>query len=301
MQLRFDPAGAMPLAEARKPLSASREAAPGSVSTHLVPMLRTKLAQIERAEMRDWGALPFGDARINRCFPAGGLPFGRLHDITGAGREQETPAVVTGFAAALAARAMRGGVLLWALQRDDFYAPGLQAFGVDPDRVILVRVDKDDQAFAVVEDAARTRGVSAVVGEVSSLDLTAGRRLQLVCERSGATAFMLRRRLYAAPRTRSKHDEISSAATRWRIASAPSESEEPGLGPARCSVRLERNRGGRTGGWIMEMRNAAEAACALRVVAELADHAPAAELKDAKPRWPGHRNHDGERAVSGRG
>ncbi|MES1200268.1 MAG: hypothetical protein ABUS57_02320 [Pseudomonadota bacterium] len=264
--------------------------------------LKAQIAKLEHGELRmDWGVLPFDDARVDACLPGSGLPLGRLHEIGGEGLERETPAAVTGFTAALAARTLRGGVLLWTLQRDDLYAPGLQAFGVDPDRLILVRVDKDDQALSVVEDATRTRGVSAVVGEVSSLDLTAGRRLQLVCEHSGATAFMLRRQLYAAPRIRNRRDEISSAATRWRIAPAPSETEEPGLGPARWAARLERSRGGRTGAWIMEMQNA-EAARAVRVVAELADHAPAADHgRPEHQQRARHRDHGGERAMLGGG
>ena len=46
----------------------------------------------------------------------------------------------------------------------------------------------------------------------------------------------------------------SAAATRWRIASAPSEpaAGELGLGAPRWRVTLERCRGGRTGAWILE-------------------------------------------------
>src|SRR5262249_40073580 len=157
------------------------------------------------------------------CLPGGGLPLGRLHEIAGAGAERETPAATTGFVASLAQRVMKDGVVVWVLQRDDVYAPGLQAFGLPAERVIFVRVDKDKDALAVQEDALRTRGVTACVGEIASLDLTAARRLQLVSEQNGATAFVLRRNIYAAPRIREGKAEGVAATTRWRIASSASE------------------------------------------------------------------------------
>lgn len=255
---------------------------PAPASTdHLT--LKQKIARLERGDARsDWGAVPFGDAGVDACTPHGGLQLGHWHEIGGTGVESETPAAATGFATALAARARRGGSIIWALRRDDLYAPGLQAFGIDPDHLILVRVDKDEDVLLVQEDALRTRGVTVAIGEVDKIDLIAGRRLQLACEKSGATGFVLRRKLYATPLQQTR-PYAASAATRWRVASVPSATDTPGLGPPRWEVRLERCRGGRTGGWIiemegMEMQNAENAQTgALRVVAELADHAPNTE------------------------
>jgi protein ImuA len=118
----------------------------------------------------------------------------------------------------------------------------------------------------VLEDALSASGVAAAIGEVESPDLTAGRRLQLACERHDAAGFIIRRRLFG------RREEIvaSAAATRWTIASAPSEPTpgEPGLGPPRWRVALDRCRGGRPGAWIMEKNDGASP---LRVVADLGD------------------------------
>jgi protein ImuA len=260
--------------------------------------LKDKIARLERGEMRtDWGALPFGDARVDACMPHGGLQLGHWHEIGGDGMERETPAAATGFTATLAQRAQRGGTIVWVLRRDDLHAPGLQAFGIAPDRLILVRVDKDADVLSVQEDALRTRGVTAVVGEVDRVDLTAGRRLQLVCEKSGAAGFVLRRKLYGTPLQQAR-TQAAAAATRWRIAATPSETQEPGLGPPRWAARLERCRGGRTGAWIMEMQNAAPSS--IRVVAELADH-PLAADHGREPRRPRHGDRRGQRAALGGG
>jgi len=56
------------------------------------------------------------------------------------------------------------------------------------------------------------------VGEVIRLPLTSSRRLQLAAERSGATAFVIRRWRNAAQRDLA--NEPSSAVTRWRISHA---------------------------------------------------------------------------------
>ncbi len=246
--------------------------------------LKSEIARIERNSLRtDWGALPFGDARVDECMPHGGLQLGHWHEIGGDGMERETPAAATGFTAALAQRAQRGGTIVWVLRRDDLHAPGLQAFGIDPDRLVFVRVDKDEDVLSVQEDALRARGVTCAIGEVDRIDLTAGRRLQLVCEKSGATGFVLRRKLYGTPLKQTR-TQAAAAATRWRIAAATSETQEPGLGPPRWTARLERCRGGRAGAWIMEMQNAAPSP--IRVVAELAYHALAADHGGATPWRP---------------
>jgi protein ImuA len=268
--------------------------------------LKAEIARLERGNGRtDWGALPFGDPRIDVCMPYGGLQLGHWHEIGGDGMERETPAAATGFTAALAQRAQRGGAIVWALRRDDLHAPGLQAFGLDPDRLILVRIDKDEDVLLVLEDALRTRGVTAAIGEVDKIDLTAGRRLQLACEKSGATGFVLRRKLYGTPSQQAR-TQAPAAATRWRIAAAPSQTQgpgqKPGLGPPRWAARLDRCRGGRTGAWIMEMHNAAGSQTSpIRVVAELADHTLATADERAVPRRPRHHDNGGQRAALGGG
>ena len=133
---------------------------------------------------------------------------------------------------------------------------------------------------------SRVLGVAAVVGEVEAADLTAGRRLQLACEKQGATGFLIRRRPFGG--LARKPQTGSAAATRWRIASAPSEppAGEFGLGLPRFRVELERCRGGRTGAWLLEAAGAYgldedHGTHPLRLVAELGDRqlAPAQPLR----------------------
>jgi protein ImuA len=179
------------------------------------------------------------------------------------------------------------------MRRDDLHAPGLAGLGFPAARLIQVKAPDEAQALAAMEDALASAGVAAVIGEAAAPDLTAGRRLQLACERRGATGFLIRRRPFGAPAgpgagaggaAGPAHAPGSAAATRWTVAPAPSQPprlasglETPGLGPARWRVALTHCRGGRPGGWIVEM---SDGAYPLRVVARLGDR----ELEAPTPR-----------------
>jgi protein ImuA len=248
--------------------------------------LKAKIAAIEASGRGAAGVLPFGDGRIDDCLPGGGLPMGRWHEVTADGLEVETAAAPAAFTALMATPLAGRGEIVWVLRRDDLWAPGLTGLGFPPERLIQVCARDEAEALSVMEDALATVGVAAVVGEVEAADLTAGRRLQLACEKQRATGFLIRRRPYGG--TARREATGSAAATRWRVASAPSEppAGEFGLGAPRFSVTLERCRGGRTGAWLMEAEGAYELEAndgthPLRLVAELGDRqlAPALPLR----------------------
>jgi protein ImuA len=236
--------------------------------------LRAQLSAYDPA-LRGGRTLSFGDARVDRCFPGGGLPLGCWHEFVGEGSDTETSAVTAAFGARLCGAVSRKGQVVWVLRREDLYAPGLAELGLGPERLVVVRTSSEAQTLAALEDALRTRGVAAAVGEIERVGLTAGRRLQLACEHHGTTGLVLKRRLYGAAPKADARPEPAISASRWRITPRPSEplEDEPGLGIPRWEVRLQRTRGGRTGAWIME---AQDGAVPFRVVAELADHQLAA-------------------------
>ncbi|WP_430423078.1 ImuA family protein [Phenylobacterium sp.] len=241
-----------------------------------IAALVAKVAAIESGGRADAGVLSFGDAALDGKLSGGGLPLGRWHEITGAGLEAETSAAPAAFAALMAAPLALRGEAVWVLRRDDLWAPGLAGLGFPVERLIQVCVRDETEALAVMEDALATVGVSAVFGEVEAVDLTAGRRLQLACERRGATGFVIKRRPFGG--VGRKEAAGSVAATRWRVVSAPSEppAGEFGLGNPRFSVALERSRGGRSGAWILEADQAysweaGDVAHPLRLVADLGD------------------------------
>jgi protein ImuA len=85
--------------------------------------------------------------------------------------------------------------------------------------------------------------------------MVASRRLQLAAERSGITAFLLRR--WREGRQAARERALPNAAvTRWRIAALPSRPmrDEPGVGHRRWRVELQRCRGGEPASWEMPAR-----------------------------------------------
>lgn len=225
------------------------------------------------------GVLRFGDARVDACLPGGGLALGNLHEIGAPGLEAETGAVAAGFAACLLAGLPDKRPVFWIAPCCDLYAPGLPACGLDPGRLILVHSGGDAETLAAMETALRAGTAGAVLGEVGILGRLPARRLQLACRKRGSTGFVLRRWPHGR---REAADEATAAVSRWEVAPAPSEAAFREPGPARWRVVLRHARGGHEGAWIMEATGEAtgeatadDAAHPLRVVAELADAAPA--------------------------
>ncbi len=233
---------------------------PKPLPAHLAALLRGSVKSPDNL-------LPFGDPRVDACL-GGGLPLGQLHEISAAGLEAETAALPAGFIAALSARIARALPVFWIAPVSDLHPPGLLPYGLDPNRLVLVRPAKDVETLAAMEVALRDGAAAAVVGEVGLFDRTASRRLQLACLQHGSTGFVLRRWPHG---NRTEDRETSTAATRWHLTPMPSvkEGEAPGL--PRWHVALTHARGGRPGEWIMEASD--DATHPLRVVATLADHA----------------------------
>ncbi|MGR4862256.1 ImuA family protein [Caulobacter sp. LARHSG274] len=236
--------------------------------------LRARIAALEAGTRTPSLVLPFGDPRIDSCFPAGGLPRGGWHEVGGAGLDEETGAAPAAFSALLLRPLAAKGAVVWVMRRDDLHAPGLQGLGFPAGRLIQVRARDEAEVLAVLEDALATVGVAAAVGEAQAPDLKAGRRLQLACERRGATGILLRRRPYGGPAGKMREVSGAAALSRWRVAAAPSQPPpgEPGLGPPRWRVELERCRGGRPGAWILESSEADHGPHPFHLVSQLADH-----------------------------
>jgi protein ImuA len=183
----------------------------------------------------------------------GGLATGLLHEIYGAaGRDA---GAATGFALGLARR-LTGNMapIVWLVQSPAAgeyghpYAPGLAEMGIDPNRLLLVQVRREEELLEAALQTARTLAGGVAVlephGEARQLDLTAGRKLALAAEASGVSLLLLK--IAAVP-------VASTAATRWRVSAAPSHGMPRHLmGPPRLQVELMRNRNGRTGTWIVE-------------------------------------------------
>ena len=209
--------------------------------------------------------LPFGDPRIDAFLPKGGLPLGAVHEVSATGLEQELGAAAGAFVATLVSRLPDTGSILWVASVCDLYAPGLEPFGLDPGRVVMVLARNDADVLGTMELALQEGGLSAVVGEVAALGRLSGRRLHFASGKRGVTGFVLRRAPYGVGSARAQRDG-TAVATRWRVAPAPSWTEGRNPGAPCWQIELLHARGGREGSWLVEM---SDAPGAFRVVSEL--------------------------------
>ena len=181
------------------------------------------------------------------------LALGCLHEVTG---DPGDLCAATGFAVGLVTRlsqysnAGAGAPVLWcgraltSHEHGALYAPGLDEFGLGPERLLVVRARTDTQVLWAMEEGLRCRGLGAVVGELDDPGFTPSRRLQLAAEASGVTAVLLRTQSAAA----------TGAVTRWHVTSAPTR-QNAEINIPRWRVQLERHRGGALGEWNVEWRN----------------------------------------------
>lgn len=223
---------------------------------HRLAALRAEVRALERAGAPAAAALcaPFGVAAVDERLAGGGLAVA-LHEAAAASPSPSDDAAATLFLAAAAVRFAQGkGQVLWALTRRDLFAPALSQIGLKPDRLLYAECRNDDEVLAVMEEGVRHGSLAAVVGEVKRAEMTASRRLQLAAEEGGTAALLLRRwrKVEADPLL-----APSAAATRWRLAAAPSTPlPHDGVGRACWRVELARQRGGPPFHWLLEAPDA---------------------------------------------
>ena len=209
----------------------------------MIEQLRHRLQALQKtAGIADGaGTLPLGISTIDEAL-SGGLARGALHEI--AAVSEAHLAAATGFALGL----VSSRHLLWiaedmALAESGApYGPGLDAFGLLPERLLTIAATRPHDLLWAMEEALRCRAIGAVIGELrhGEIDAVAVRRLSLAAAESGALALLLR----AAP-----PNDASTAATRWIVGAAPN---------ARFAVELVRNRRGPLGSWILEWSDSDE-------------------------------------------
>lgn len=224
------------------------------------PDLRRLQADIDKLERghiiarRSSPPLRTGAVDVDTTLPGGGLSRHGLHEVlappsSSVPHSMMAAGAASGFVAGLLGRLMaeRQKPVLWCRRNHDLYAPGLQRYGVSPERVLLAHPKNDTDMLWAMEEGLRSGAVAAVIGEADNPSHTAFRRLQLAAERNGIPGFLLR----AGTAERA----AGPVTTRWFVASAPSRPcslDATWPGRPRFDVRLLRARGVPPRQWIME-------------------------------------------------
>lgn len=220
--------------------------------TPAIEHLRIQLGQLGYSHNPMHGTLPFGVEAIDAVLPEGGIAFGAFHEVTEGDSGETHCAAATLFAAGILAR-MQGQVL-WCRRYNDLFAPALAQAGLLMHRIIFVDARDEKTLLACVEEGLRHGGVTAVVGEISKLSMTASRRLQLAAETSGVTGIAIRR--FWRTQDAEELKQPTAARTRWRVSALPSAPlPVQGIGRGRWMVELLRCRSGRTAQFEVEACN----------------------------------------------
>ncbi len=186
-----------------------------------------------------------GLSGIERAFPNQTFPTGAVHEFTSVASIDG--AATNGFLAGLLGCLMQSkGTCLWVSTRRKVFPPALKAFGIAPERIIFIDIARDKEALWTIEEALKCKSLAAVVGELSSLDFTASRRLQLAVEHSRVTGFIHRQQ----PKT----ENNIACVSRWKITPLLSWQQDaaPGVGFPRWNVELVKVRNGQPGIWQVE-------------------------------------------------
>ena len=214
----------------------------------ILTSLRSDILRMEGLRAVSNPAVDLGLGPICHSFPGGSFPVGAIHEFlsTEAGHAASTD----GFIAALLASLMGDkGTALWISASRSIFPPALREFGVQPDRVVFVDLNKEKDILWVMEEALKCSALTSVIGEMKEINFTESRRLQLAVEQSQVTGFLLRKNVGKLNTT--------ACLSRWKITTLPSESIDglPGIGFPRWKVELLRIRNGRSGMWHLKWVN----------------------------------------------
>lgn len=182
--------------------------------------------------------------RINDAFPNKVFPFSALHEFF-CFNSEEVAASSAFIAGLLSSRVSKVATVVWIGSSIKIFPPSLKWFGIEPHCVVFLHVKKEKDISWAIHEALTCSSLSAVVGELPEMSITASRRFQLAIEDAGVGCFILR----SNPK-----NLLTTAVSRWHIQPLPSIAEKdfPGISFPRWQVNLLKVRNGKTGSWDVE-------------------------------------------------
>lgn len=132
---------------------------------------------------------------VDACLPEHGLSRSGLHEIEPL-KASQWP-TLTGFCFGLLSRLRPTQPVIWcvtAAQIGDYgqmYAFGLERYGISPAQIIFAKVNKSLHLHFALEEALKTEGVAAVIGEGPRPDFTGSRRLSMLCKQHSRPCLLM--------------------------------------------------------------------------------------------------------------
>jgi protein ImuA len=220
----------------------------GTQRADIISKLQREILHLEGYKPSNGNAVDVGLGPITYGLPNRSFPLGAVHEFVS--QDYQGLAATSAFIAGVLSPLMSsGGISLWIGSARKLFPPALNSFGIQPDRVIFIDVQKEREVLWAVEEALKCPALTAVVGEMKTLGFTSSRRLQLAVEQSKVTGFIIRNHV--------ENLNATACVSRWRITPLASHSPEelPGVGFPVWKVELMRIRNGRTGIWEVKWAN----------------------------------------------
>jgi protein ImuA len=209
---------------------------------NIAAKLKQEIIRLEGFKLRRENTSSDLSLPFHNSFPGCSFPLGAIHEFLCAGTEDSVAA--GGFIAGLLSTIIgKDGVFLWVSTSKVLLPQALASYGLQPDRLIFIQVEKEKDIVWTMNEALKCGAINAVIGEMRELSFTESRRLQLSVEQSLVTGFIIR--------NLSSKLNTTTCVSRWRITSLPSETVDdfPGLGFPKWKVELLRMRNGKPGSW----------------------------------------------------
>jgi len=197
------------------------DACRADASNEVVRKLRDKLERYRRHRARRAGwvrrFVPTGLWPLDERLPHGGLPCGAITEVyadgagvgsmtlalrMAGGRDEGTEGRRDGGRKIETSKRRniemgrgggdRRGPIVVVDTYGDFYPPAVVPLGIALDRLIVLRVRNEKDAFWAAEQSLRCAAVTAVVAPLERIDERDSRRLQLAAETSGCIGIVLR-------------------------------------------------------------------------------------------------------------
>ena len=159
-------------------------------TAQIVEALTEQLRQVESAGRRSHSepSISSGTRALDRLLPDRGFRRGTLVEWLGcgAGSGAATLALIAGRQAA-----REGGALVVVDRQGSFYPPAAAALGIELEKLIVVRPQRDPDCAWALDQVLRCEGAAAVIGWTGKWDDRTFRRLQLAAESSGVLGLLL--------------------------------------------------------------------------------------------------------------
>jgi protein ImuA len=214
---------------------------------HIIKDLKEHILFLQGHKRSADNSLRINLGPIANSFPNECLPLASTHEFI-VERDEDSSAT-KGFICHIISQLKLNGICIWVNSFENVFPPALKLFGVNPEKIVFIHVKRQKEILWVIEEALKCDGLAAVVGEITEINFTETRRLQLAVEKSRVTGFIIR--------NKPRNINITACVSRWKISNIPSELKNnlPGVGFPRWDIKLLKIRNGKPGSWKMEYSN----------------------------------------------